>query len=163
MRLLACSGHLPRHDDVLAVAKHSPEGIAGQRSGLGFLPGHDHSGVQVRPSGTSRSVLWPLEIPREVSRENLPEFPVIGFRIERFLVFPFLEDGNSCPCRSSEPLRKTHAEAGGSTWMPSKSVRFSRTRRRQTNSPKPSRIHPPQFRTHGKNGFGFRSEIERVL
>src|SRR5712692_8433967 len=66
--LSARLGHLPRHDDILAVAEHPPKGVAGKRPLGRLLPCHDHSTVQ---SAGQRNPDTPgtVEIPREVTRE----------------------------------------------------------------------------------------------
>ena len=56
-----------------------------------------------------------IEIARKVLREDVPEFLIIGFRIQYFLLFPLLRMEIAGLLVSSAPLRNTQAEAGGRT------------------------------------------------
>ena len=69
------TSHITRHHHILAIAEGPPKGIAGQRTRLGMMPGHDNPGVQSTGQGNPY-VLWALEIMRKISGKNLPEFRV---------------------------------------------------------------------------------------
>ena len=81
------ASHSPRQQDILAVAEHPPEGVTGKRSRRRLLPRHDHPGVQSPCEGHS-DALPTIEIPREVPREDLADFLIIGFRPQRVLLLP---------------------------------------------------------------------------
>src|SRR5271157_3023779 len=103
-----------------------------------------------------------VEVTREVSSEDFPEFPVIGFRVQCFLVFPLLLTKEAVllleSAVSKNPRRGWRQQVNTLKERP-----VLQNRATGDELSEPSGIHPPQFRTHGKNRFGFRSEIERVL
>src|SRR5713226_8354410 len=87
--LAAPGGHFPRYENVLTVAEHPPKGVTGKRSTARLLPFHDHPGIL--PPRQGHSDPFPtIEVAREVSGEDLPDFLVIGFRLQGTLVLPFL-------------------------------------------------------------------------
>src|SRR5271157_390827 len=88
IRLPADLGNSPRDDHVLAIAVATTEGVAWQRLWRRLPPSHDHPGVE-SPGQRHPYALLAVEIPGQISREDFAEFPVIGFRLERRLLFPF--------------------------------------------------------------------------
>src|SRR5208282_5307880 len=81
VRLPAHVSQLTRAEHVLAIAKHSAEGIAGKRAGLWPPPGQDHPRVQASRERHSNALITG-KITREVAGENSAQLPVKGFRVE---------------------------------------------------------------------------------
>src|SRR5208282_2355776 len=88
MRLSARLRHFSCYNDVLAITVHAPEGVAGKSSGGSLLPSHHHSGVQPPCQGHPDAFLA-TEIPGKILRKDLAQFLVIGFWLQRRLLFPF--------------------------------------------------------------------------
>ena len=84
--LFTYAGHLSRQLDVLAVAIRSAKGIARQKSGWGLLPSHNHPGIEP-PGQRYGDRLRTIEVPREILREDISEFPIVGLRVQGSLVF----------------------------------------------------------------------------
>ncbi len=86
-RLITRLGYQPRRADILVFAQHAAEGVTREGSRLGFLPGHNHPGVQSTRQGHGNPLLT-TEIPRQILGECLPERPIKAFSVECFLALP---------------------------------------------------------------------------
>src|SRR5437867_1983223 len=85
--LPACPGHSSGHEHILAFAEHSAKGVAREGTWRTPLPRHDHSRVQ-SPRQRHADRLVTIEISRQVSRENVPELLIKGFRLQGGLLLP---------------------------------------------------------------------------
>jgi hypothetical protein len=70
--LPAGARYLPRDEDVLAVTKHSPEGIAREGFRGCLVPSHDHSSIQATRE-RHPDAFMPVEISRQHPGEELSE------------------------------------------------------------------------------------------
>src|SRR5260370_39746955 len=89
VRLSACSGYSPRHDDVLRFTIRSTKGVARQRSARQLLPRHDDPRIESSSEGYP-DPLRTFEVSWEITGENLTELLVIHLRIQQGLVLPRL-------------------------------------------------------------------------
>src|SRR6185295_18801617 len=87
MRLSARASHLSRQKNILTVAEHPPEGIAGKGSWGSLLPRHDHPSVY--PSGKRHpDAFVRTKISGEIPRKDFLDFLIVRFRLQMRLLFP---------------------------------------------------------------------------
>src|SRR6267378_5733070 len=97
-KLIADSDHLmgllaelcdsPRYLDILTFPKCPSKRVRRHRTRSRPMPCHDHSGVQTTGQ-RHPNPLRASKIERKVLRKNIPKSLIIGFRIQRRLLFPF--------------------------------------------------------------------------
>ena len=161
MRLLAYARDLSCYFYVLRLTKPSAKRVAPERVRFRLPPSHDDARVQSACKGDANGLVV-VEVPRKVSREDLAELCIVRARIKERLLLPFF-DLEVCILAfdravTEDPDRTTrknmdfveycsapqHAAAGHEL---SKTLGVGR----------------PELRTHSQNGFGFGSEVERVV
>jgi hypothetical protein len=161
MGLTADAGHLSCEQNVLTFPICPPERVAGERSGGGLLPGHNHSAVE-SPSQRHSDRFTTIEIPREVLSEDFLEFPVVSILVQRGLVLPllrlevvsFLLDGAMPKDPSRSCGQNMHA-------IEDRSILQSAAA--GDEFPQPPEVRPPQFGTNRQDRFSLRGEIEGFL
>ena len=89
MGLATRAGHFSGHEDVLRVAEHPGEGVAGQGLGGRVQLRHDHPRIQTAGE-RDPDLFAPCEVPRQVAREDLAHLPVVDFRLEQGLALPLV-------------------------------------------------------------------------
>src|SRR5947209_3387153 len=87
VRLTARPRDFARDTHVMTIAEHPAEGVTGQRSGRGLVPGHDHPSVE--PAGQrQRNRLARFEVSRQAGQEDPPHLAVVRLRLEDGLLLP---------------------------------------------------------------------------